>query len=176
MPSATPPSRTPSPVPHYDSDRLHHTHSTLGYRAGISQSKPAHIQRGFDESYPLGARLGLRVGWLLGVLSSLPQTPAVLKTRQEAELALSEEKVFGKEWWETEGVWKWEVVGEEITLEDVVEQWPVWVEWKKRVREVAEGCGVVVRFTETESLELHAGRDLSVCRLEARAGDAVHDS
>lgn len=158
MPSADAPaprSRSSSPeLLHADSNRLHHTHSTLGYRAGISASKPLHVQRGFDESYPLGARLGLRIGWLFGVLSALPQTERVVRTRKEAEVELAEEKVFGKEWWESDGVWKWEVHEHEgdVTLEEVVEAWPVWVQWRDRVRELAAEYGLTVRFTEVEGM------------------------
>ncbi|KAI9879206.1 MAG: Essential protein Yae1, N terminal, partial [Pleopsidium flavum] len=71
--SSPPPSPTsnittqhPSDIPH-----LRSTHSTAGYRDGIAASKEQYIQSGFDEGYALGAVLGLRVGWILGVLEGL---------------------------------------------------------------------------------------------------------
>ncbi|RPB04088.1 hypothetical protein L873DRAFT_1840592 [Choiromyces venosus 120613-1] len=66
-----PPQRTPSPSENPDLTRLHHTHHTHGYLAGITAGKALHVQSGFDEGYALGARFGLKIGWVLGVLQGL---------------------------------------------------------------------------------------------------------
>jgi hypothetical protein len=54
-----------------DMARLRSTHNTAGYREGVSASKEAHVQDGFDEGYSLGAEIGTRVGWILGALEGL---------------------------------------------------------------------------------------------------------
>ncbi|CBX94807.1 hypothetical protein LEMA_P118100.1 [Plenodomus lingam JN3] len=41
---------------------------TDAYREGLANNKGQYLQAGFDEGYALGASLGLRVGWILGVL------------------------------------------------------------------------------------------------------------
>ncbi|KAL8985824.1 MAG: hypothetical protein Q9177_004326 [Variospora cf. flavescens] len=68
-PPASPTSKQPSEPS--DIPRLRSTHATNGYRDGISASKDQALQPGFDEAYPLGAILGLRVGYVLGVLEGL---------------------------------------------------------------------------------------------------------
>lgn len=54
-----------------DDIRLRGIHGTQGYRDGITSSKAAHVQIGFDEGYSLGAALGLIAGQCLGSLSAL---------------------------------------------------------------------------------------------------------
>jgi hypothetical protein len=56
----------PSEIP-----RVRSTHVTNGYRDGISESKARFVQEGFDEGYALGAVLGLKAGWILGVFDRL---------------------------------------------------------------------------------------------------------
>ena len=63
--SQAPPTE-PSEIP-----RVRNTHVTNGYRDGISESKARFVQQGFDEGYSLGAELGLKAGWVLGVAESL---------------------------------------------------------------------------------------------------------
>ncbi|TGZ82830.1 hypothetical protein EX30DRAFT_141877 [Ascodesmis nigricans] len=155
-------SRSSSPHSHYrnrratsptlppDLLRLRQTHNTEGYRAGITASKPLRIQAGFDESYPIGARIGEKVGWILGVLGGLEKTLVgdveVRKLREKAERELARDEVLSEKWWDERGVWKWDVPeGEEVTLDDVVEAWPVWREWRERVEEVAGKRGLVVK-------------------------------
>jgi hypothetical protein len=48
-------------------------HTTDGYRAGLSAGKEDHTvaQAGFDQGYPVGVILGMRTGFLLGILSEL---------------------------------------------------------------------------------------------------------
>src|SRR4051794_11697639 len=43
-------------------------HMTAGYREGLSDSKAKSMQGGFDQGYPIGCVLGIRVGRILGVL------------------------------------------------------------------------------------------------------------
>jgi hypothetical protein len=146
--------RTPSPF-HDSADlrSLHHQHSTLGYRDGITTSKAAFVQAGFDEGYPLGGRIGLRVGRLLGVLHGLaatfPTDTEISRTLKSAEVELAAEKVFSAEWWDGDGVWKWVVDGEEEGgLDRVVEAFPLLTKWQTRVWALAEGRGL-----KTEELE-----------------------
>ena len=54
-----------------DIPRLRSVHVTAGYREGIAESKGKHVQDGFDEGYSLGAFIGMRVGWILGVLGGI---------------------------------------------------------------------------------------------------------
>lgn len=54
-----------------DVPRLRVTHTTAGYRAGISASKEQYIQQGFDLGYDVGGRFGLRAGVILGLLRGL---------------------------------------------------------------------------------------------------------
>lgn len=50
---------------------LRRQHITSGYRDGVASAKSGSIQAGFDEGYPVGANLGLRVGIVLGSLEGL---------------------------------------------------------------------------------------------------------
>lgn len=64
--SQTTPSAEPSDLP-----SLRRQHVTAGYRDGISVSKGANVQRGFDAGFPVGGDLGLRAGILLGILEGI---------------------------------------------------------------------------------------------------------
>lgn len=78
--SSTPPSHsvtTPSSSPprHHGSEALlselpavRRQHVNSGFREGISSSKTVYVQQGFDDGFPVGGGLGLRVGALKGVL------------------------------------------------------------------------------------------------------------
>ncbi|KAI5816332.1 hypothetical protein BZA77DRAFT_62975 [Pyronema omphalodes] len=132
--------------------KLRQTHITLGYRDGIAAAKGLFLQDGFDEGYPLGGRIGLRIGWILGVLQSLlrcwPEDEAVKKMLREAEMALDVGKVFGKEWWEGDGTWKWEVEkGDTATLDDVVDAFPVLKGWEERVKGLVREKGLELKHT-----------------------------
>jgi hypothetical protein len=52
-------------------NRLHSTHQAQGYRAGLLEGKSKTLQTAFDDSYPVGAAIGLRVGRVLGLLAGL---------------------------------------------------------------------------------------------------------
>ena len=126
---------------------------TDAYREGLAESKGQFVQEGFDEGYSLGADIGQRVGYILGVLQGFV---AALRGRDEVrwheartlweqaqkELAIGE--VLGKEWVDEEGIWKWEVSGdeEEVTFRDVAEQHPVIRRWNEKVKETASKWGV----------------------------------
>ena len=65
-----------------DIPRLRSIHITSGYRDGIATGKMQSVQAGFDEGYSLGAVLGLKAGWILGVLEGLI---AVSASRKQSE-------------------------------------------------------------------------------------------
>lgn len=50
---------------------LQRTHLKSGYRDGISQGRQDAVQPGFDEAYPTGAGIGLRIGRIIGILEAL---------------------------------------------------------------------------------------------------------
>ncbi|KAL0640752.1 Essential protein Yae1, N terminal [Maublancomyces gigas] len=137
--AASPPSESESES--RDMARLRRTHTTQGYRDGIARGKSTHLQDGFDEGYSLGGRFGLLTGWVLGVAEGLRDE----KLRAEAAAGLALEKIFAREYFDETGVWKYDVgVGEEETLDRVVERHPVVVRWVGRVKEEARRRGLEV--------------------------------
>jgi len=90
-PSPLRPSQSEVDQEHSDLPLLRRTHLTTGYRAGLSEGKddPETAQRGFDTGYGIGATLGARVGWVLGILGSL-KTLAVRAGEQEKVASLVE--------------------------------------------------------------------------------------
>ena len=143
--TATLQSQEPSDIP-----RLRTTHTTAGYREGIAASKIQSLQPGFDEGYSLGAVLGLRVGYIIGVLEALrvaisgTEKKGISKTLKEAREELSVEKMFVRGVWGEDGVWAYEVAGkeEEVTFEEVADAHPVLRKWKSRVKEEMKRCCV----------------------------------
>lgn len=143
----SPTAADPSDIP-----RLRSTHSTAGYRAGISTSKERSLQPGFDQGYSLSAVFGLRVGYILGALEGLysayPQgseeREALKKLVKEAREQLAIEKVFGREWWGEDGIWRYEVEGEEeeVTFREVVDAHPLVKEWVERAEQEMKIAGV----------------------------------
>ncbi|KAL9127902.1 MAG: hypothetical protein Q9217_003312 [Psora testacea] len=154
-------SMEPSDIP-----RLRSTHSTIGYRAGISGAKEQFLQPGFDEAYSLGATFGLRVGYLLGVLEGLvaalscPSREIANEERDrvrgllgEGRRELSLEMVFNRDLWGEDGVWRYDVHSEkydkdgeaDITFREVVEWHPVVRKWaavvEKEMQKAAVGTG-----------------------------------
>lgn len=143
--TATLQSHEPSDIP-----RLRTTHTTAGYREGIAASKTQSLQPGFDEGYSLGAVLGLRVGYIIGVLEALyvalsaTEKQRIGRILKEARDALSVEKVFARGVWGEDGVWGYEVAGkeEEVTFEEVTDAHPVLKNWTSRVKEEMDRFGV----------------------------------
>lgn len=146
-PPTSPTTAGPSDIP-----RLRSTHSTAGYRAGISTSKERSLQPGFDEGYSLGAVFGLRVGYILGVLQGLcsalsPGSEGGKGLRQlakEAREDLAIETVFGREWWAEDGIWRYEVQGkeDEVTFREVVDAHPLVRRWVEKVDQEMKIAGV----------------------------------
>lgn len=160
-PPTSPTTADPSDIP-----RLRSTHSTAGYRAGISSSKERSLQPGFDQGYSLGAVFGLRVGYILGAIEGLysahPQgseeRKGLEKLVKEAREQLAIEKVFGREWWGEDGTWRYQVEGEEeeATFREVVDAHPLVRRWVERVDQEMKIAGVTVgRF---EGREWEQGR------------------
>jgi hypothetical protein len=151
----------PSDIP-----RLRSTHATAGYRTGITTAKTRSLQPGFDEGYSLGAVIGLRVGYILGALEGLwcayhiesgekDRFETLLKKGREE---LKVEKVFGKEYWDKDGIWTYEVTseGDEATFREVAEQHPVMKIWYEKVREEMGRAGI--KLGRFEGSEWEAGR------------------
>ncbi|KAK1829465.1 hypothetical protein QBC39DRAFT_435639 [Podospora conica] len=115
----------PSDIP-----RLQHDHTTAGYRDGITAAKSSSVQPGFDEGFSLGATIGARAGELLGVLegivAALPSSPRLSSLLEEARRDLSVPVVFGKEFWDGDGTWTYDVPsGEGVVFADVAGAHPV---------------------------------------------------
>lgn len=165
----SPPSHTPLPLTTSrprtseisDIPRLREKHETEGYRDGVTIGKATHIQSGFDEGYTLGAVLGLRIGKILGLLEGIAGAVGDEDTRkrwEDAKGELSAEKVFGKEFWDEEGIWKWSVPGEregegeggEVVFEDVVGAHPLVGKWEGIVEGEVKRWGVDMSVWEGE--------------------------
>lgn len=132
-----------------DIRRLQVTHSTEGYREGITVGKAQSIQAGFDEGYNLGANVGLKAGQLLGLLegiaaalgqhgghsdhaeSSVHANQLLATARQELRI----ESIFDEVYWTPDGSWKYDVKGarddDEIVLEDVANAHPLVSKWTR---------------------------------------------
>lgn len=54
-----------------DIKKIENIHKTRGYRDGFSTAKGENLQLGFDEKFPEGSNLGLKVGRILGKLHML---------------------------------------------------------------------------------------------------------
>ncbi|KAF2752312.1 hypothetical protein M011DRAFT_391383, partial [Sporormia fimetaria CBS 119925] len=130
------------------------TLNTDAYREGLSESKGKYVQEGFDEGFALGANIGQKVGYILGVLEEFAAAmeghneeafEKVERMREQAEKELDIAELLGKDYVDEEGVFKWEVrgeKGEEPTLRDVADQHPVIKRWGETVTELARGWGV----------------------------------
>ena len=164
-PPTSPTTADPSDIP-----RLRGTHSTAGYRDGISTSKEQTLQAGFDEGYSLGAFFGLRVGYLLGALEGLyvahshesEGSTRVGQLGKEAREQLTLDKIFGREWWGEDGIWKYEVQGkeEEVTFPEVVNAHPLVKKWVEKVEQEIEIAGIMVgRFQGREWEEGRVGNE-----------------
>ncbi|KAF2856956.1 hypothetical protein T440DRAFT_463160 [Plenodomus tracheiphilus IPT5] len=140
---------------------------TDAYREGLSNSKGQYVQDGFDEGYSLGANLGLRVGYILGVLEGFVAAwkghdevvyKVVSELHQAAQKELALQELFGKEWIDEEGIWKWSVTGveEDPTLREVAEQHPVVKKWNGTIEELARRWGVDLKAVENAHGEMES--------------------
>jgi hypothetical protein len=157
---------------HSDIPRLRRIHVTNGYREGLAASKESHVQAGFDEGFSLGGEIGTVIGWCLGVLEGI--LAALARSGREAELAAAEqvermlrqakedlrvEKVLGPEWIGEDGIWTFDVPGQDeeeeltVTFRDVAVAHPVVKAWKERVLGLAARHGVKLQMAES----LHEG-------------------
>jgi hypothetical protein len=108
---------------------LQRTHRTNGYRDGVTESKEKFIQEGFDEGYSLGAILGLRAGYILGGIEGIVRALGTERQAEATELLGSARKeldlkeIFGSDYFDDEGVWKYQVPGVEgeVTFQEVAE-------------------------------------------------------
>ena len=140
-----------------DIPRLRSVHVTSGYRDGISVSKAEHVQHGFDEGFSLGAVIGLKAGWLLGVLEGLVravQSSATIPAEAKedviakfitARTELDLQSLFGRDWFGEDGIWKFEVQGEgegEVTFRDVADAHPLVVKWVEEVEVLKKRFGI----------------------------------
>jgi len=132
-------------------------HVTSGYRDGISVSKAEHVQNGFDEGFSLGAVIGLKSGWLLGVLEGLVraiQSATHIPEQAKEEVIgkfvaargeLGLQSLFGKEYFGEDGIWGFEVRGEgegEVTFRDVADAHPLVQKWVDEVEGLKKKFGV----------------------------------
>ena len=150
-----------------DISRLRSTHVTNGYREGIAASKESHIQAGFDEGYSLGAEIALKAGYILGAFEglcrALPRdvtsevglttTQMVQGLAQEAAAdELTVERLFGADYFGEDGVWMFEVEGDEseVTFAKVAEAHPVIEKWTERLRALCAQLGVALDQSSEE--------------------------
>lgn len=95
---------------------------TAGYRDGISLSKTYSLQEGFDQGYSLGAVLGLRVGYILGVFAALRHHGGDREEKEteggrergerlwkEAKKSLSMKEVFAEKYFDGDGLWRFDL-------------------------------------------------------------------
>ena len=132
------------------------------YREGLASAKGQYVQEGFDEGYALGADLGLRVGYILGVLRGFvgawkAQNQGIFTELftlyEEAQKELAIEQLLGQTWVDEGGIWKWEVQGADgdATFREVAAQHPVVKKWDDKVEELATRWGVDLKAVEKMS-------------------------
>ena len=163
------PSTAPNTHPTEPSDipRLRAIHSTEGYREGISHAKHQAAQPGFDEAYPLGAIMGLRVGYILGVFEGLCNAHGAINGQksgdegigvrreegqrfegmlEEAREELKIDNLCRQEYWRSDEIWAYEVQGhageENVTFWEVADQHPAVRKWMRKVRDEVRQLGI----------------------------------
>ena len=137
-----------------DIPRLKEKHEKEGYRDGVTRGKAESVQKGFDEGYGLGAVLGLRVGKILGLLEGI--SAAVNSTKGgdfgdymkaeserlesllgSAKSDLKTESVFGKEYFDADGIWRFPVDGEgdgkDVVFPDIADSHPLIRKWEDTI-------------------------------------------
>ena len=187
----SPPSPSAPPLPgsssrhhdqnHHPSDigRLRQEHATAGYRDGVTAAKAASAQAGFDEGFGLGAVVGTRAGRVLGVLEGLAMAVAVDGSEgdgeylqgllEEARRELGVVSVFGAEYWDGEGVWRYEVsrgegkdgdVEGEIVFADVAGAHPLVRKWEGVLEGEARRWGVDLEVLSGEEGVVRVGDEV----------------
>lgn len=167
-PAPASPALHPSDIP-----RLRQEHATAGYRDGVAAAKAGSAQAGFDEGFGLGAVLGARAGRALGVLEGLglavPGDERLRGLVEAARRELGVGEVFAREFWDGEGVWRFEVLprrggggdgggdGEEIVFADVAGAHPLVRKWEGILEEEARRCGVDLEVLSGEEGVVRAG-------------------
>jgi hypothetical protein len=132
---------------------------TDAYREGLATSKGQFVQEGFDEGYSLGANLGLRVGYILGVLHGFVAAwkgqdehvyLEVKGMHETAQKQLAIQELLGQQFVDEQGIWKWEVKGEEDdpTFREVAAQHPSVRKWTETVEELARKWNVDLQAVE----------------------------
>jgi Essential protein Yae1, N terminal len=137
-----------SEVPH-----VYATHHQAGYREGISVSKTAHLQAGFDEGYLLGAEFGYAIGWLTAAAEALETArrpdSAALGGLQRVGEGLTLRSVYGSEYFDAEGKWLYPVAikeGKQPSLQDVVLAHPVIGRYVALLKNESKRSGVILKW------------------------------
>lgn len=138
-----------------DVPRLRSTHTTNGYREGLSAGKEQFLQEGFDEGYALGAEIGAASGRLIGVLEALvvaiqdvSAQAEVVKKLEEARKDLSVKGTYAPEYFGAEdGIWKYQVSDEgggdeDVTFRVVANRHPLVVKWTVEVNGLLREYGM----------------------------------
>lgn len=175
LPSHHTPSHHPSDIP-----RLQQEHATAGYRDGITAAKAASAQAGFDEGFGLGAVIGARAGRVLGLIEGLagavPSDDGLRKLLEDAKRELGVVSIFGPEYWDGEGVWRYEVAPagggakaeEEIVFADVAGAHPLVRKWEGVLGVEAKRWGIDLEVLTGEEGVVRVGDDV--------AGETMGDS
>lgn len=132
------------------------------YREGLASAKGQYVQDGFDEGYALGADIGLRIGYIQGVLRGFVGAwkghdqatyDEVMELYETAQKELAIEQLLGQAWVDQEGIWKWEVKGADgdATFREVAAQHPTVKKWDDKVEELARRWGVDLKSIEKMS-------------------------
>jgi len=148
-----------------DATKLRSIHNTEGYRDGIANNKTAKIQQGFDEGYRLGAEVGARAGWILGVLESTGSA----KLLEDANKELNLKELFGPQYFDEDGLWRWECTSTEysesknedgkdtnrtandtMTFEDIAANHPILKKWTALVEDFARQSGLDLNALEQD--------------------------
>jgi hypothetical protein len=132
-----------------DFERLRSTHVTAGYRDGISVGKEASIQNGFDEGFALGGEIGRAVGYIIGcvqgIAAAIPGDKELVRIFGVAKEELKLESMFAREHVSEDGLWTYEVEGEEegeVTFEQVAWAHPLVKKWQERLQVLAQERGI----------------------------------
>ena len=143
---------------HSDIPRLRGIHTTAGYRDGIASARDAAVQPGFDEGYVLGAALGIRSGYLLGLMEGIQRAlheqdqhykrVDQLLAQIKEETAVTE--LMNKKYLNPDGTWRWDVdqetldgvQDEDTTINHVADSHPVIRKWVKILGDLMGEAGV----------------------------------